>query len=404
MVDFNPIIEKYGLTGTLSQFYEAGPDFVPSGTFADRYLIRDWLAGVNNAWLKLSEEPLEALIAAAEALAREDDLVLLCEYCRHLFFECASTPESLAALGCPVPRGPETAVNDFFGLIAHLSGIEIVRARYAERGIPESVMRASYQTVRIWMGAHLATFGRWGFTRAARGNPRMHHLGSLRLFRIGRLEFERNYFKGAVVGLQHRQTGKVRALLEGGTQLRGDGLINGTNEIYDPKARLCIHSETPEAFYAHPVRPHGRGAGEPARFPEDEWRVILRRGYAVLNLHIPRDGRMDIDACREALASAREFFPRYFPEHSFTALVCHTWLFDDQFRELLSPTSNIVRFGELFHCFPEKSDDAGIYAGVFDEKRIDIGSFKPTTSLERAIVNHYKQGGRLHAAGGFIPF
>lgn len=402
-MDFAPVVEKYSISDALSAFYEIAPDFAFSETFAQQYLTRDWFRDVNR-WLNLDETMLDAITAAAERIAADAGLVKLCEYCRHVYFEHNFSPESLAMLGCPLPNGGETLLNELFGLIVHLSGIERVRERYAKRGIPECVMRDTYQTVRIWLETHKATHGRWGFTRTARGNPRMHHIAGLRLFRIGRLEFESNCFTGAIVGLRHNATGDSVAVLEGGTPLRRDGLINGTNDRYDPEAVLCGYDETDEYICAHPVQPNGLGTTGQIRYSLKDWTVILRRGYACLKTHIPRGGKLDIEASLQSFDMAREFFPRYFPECRFAVFACRSWLLDVQLRDLLPPSSNIVRFGKRFHCFPEPSDDNGIVSGVFDDKQIDIRTFKPVTSLQKAIVSHYQQGGRLHNGGGFIVF
>ena len=131
----------------------------------------------------------------------------------------------------------------------HLSGIPVVEQRYAQRGIPLAYMQASYNSVRIWVNSFKAFYGRWGHDRE---RPRMVYIEHLRIIRIGRLEFETNWFSGKVVILRSRKDGAVIALSEGGLPVRQDGYLSGTNDIWDARCWYTVFDET-QTYYKGPV-------------------------------------------------------------------------------------------------------------------------------------------------------
>jgi hypothetical protein len=82
------------------------------------------------------------------------------------------------------------------------------------------------------------------------------------------------------------------------------------------------------------------------------------KGDPVTEIHIPEGDRLTSEACRESIEAAREFFPRYYPEHSFSVFTCHSWLLDEGLLEYLPEDSGIARFGDMFdriHSTPSHS-------------------------------------------------
>jgi len=74
----------------------------------------------------------------------------------------------------------------------------------------------------------------------------------------------------------------------------------------------------------------------------------IQPGERYLSVHIPKDGPLDLEACRKSFAMAREFFPRYFPDFAYTCFSCNSWLLDETLRALLPANSNILQFAQLF--------------------------------------------------------
>lgn len=84
----------------------------------------------------------------------------------------------------------------------------------------------------------------------------------------------------------------------------------------------------------------------------------LAKGESVVEVHIQAVGPLKREDCLESLARAREFFAKYYPEHTYRCFTCHSWLMDRKLDEVLSPDSNIIRFRDLFDIVHEQPSDA----------------------------------------------
>ena len=390
---FEELIDIYHLKGADTDFYRALPE---SSDFSC-WLSPTYLREINRDWLFLEEEPFFALLAAAEKLSALPDLCALASSARSLLFETDYSVDYLVHLGFPRPDTEDPLINDFFGLIVHLSGIKIVEQRYRDRGIPLSYMRQSYRSVKIWVNSFHAFFGRWGHNREC---PRMVFIENFRFLRIGRLEFEMDCFYGKVIVLRNKN-GKEVLLSEGDVLMNPDGLITNTNGCWDPHCIRTGFSETPDAYYGHLIS-NGRISAGISCFKKDDWKPLIRRGEKCVNVHIPRDGHLDLSEAMNSLPEAANFFRTWFPEWEFPVFQCHSWLLDDTLEKLLGDRSNIVRFQKLFSLFPEESNDYGAMISIFSEAPFDMETWEPTTSLQKKVKDLYHSGGKLHKAGGYI--
>ena len=76
--------------------------------------------------------------------------------------------------------------------------------------------------------------------------------------------------------------------------------------------------------------------------------IGVLEGDPLLEMHIPRGGKLTAGACEASIAQAKEFFPRFFPDFAYRGITCWSWLLDDTLRDYLPETSNILRFGDRF--------------------------------------------------------
>jgi predicted TIM-barrel fold metal-dependent hydrolase len=90
----------------------------------------------------------------------------------------------------------------------------------------------------------------------------------------------------------------------------------------------------------------------------------LKKGDPVIEVHIPADGTLSMEACEESFAMAREFFAKYFPEFEYRYFTCHSWLLDATLQAYLKEDSNIIRFQKLFTAV-ESEPSAAILRYVF---------------------------------------
>lgn len=137
----------------------------------------------------------------------------------------------------------------------------------------------------------------------------------------------------------------------------------------------------------------------------------LREGDAVIDLHIPEDGRLSPESCDASTSRAVDFFARYFPSDEARWFTCNSWLLDPQLATLLPPESNIVQFQRRFERPSEEGpgSSGSVFEFVFHRPDLDpaespdIPGLPCRTPLERAIVEHYRGGGRIYATFGWMP-
>ena len=104
-----------------------------------------------------------------------------------------------------------------------------------------------------------------------------------------------------------------------------------------------------------------------------------------------------------AIAQARPFFSRHFPETPTRLAICTSWLLDPQLAEYLAPDSNIVRFGRRFTLVGDGYDgDADVLRFVFHRIAPRIDDLPQRTTLERAIVAHLRAGKHWRNRTGWV--
>ncbi len=136
----------------------------------------------------------------------------------------------------------------------------------------------------------------------------------------------------------------------------------------------------------------------------------LLPGSRVLNVHIPRGGRLDIDECEKSFDAAREFFTKYYPDYPCDTFVCFSWLLYPENKNYMKKGSNILLFSELFtllHSFEHPSDTyRWLYGKKVSNKTLlknkkKKGFYGTTekmpqeTSLQKALTAYISQGGKL---------
>ncbi|WP_350279744.1 acyltransferase domain-containing protein [Kribbella sp. HUAS MG21] len=137
-------------------------------------------------------------------------------------------------------------------------------------------------------------------------------------------------------------------------------------------------------------------------------------GY-VLSMHIPPIGRLDAQQSEESVATAVEFFKRWYPEEPIAGLVCHSWLLDPQLAEYLRPDSNIIRFQSRFDLLPllppEDPSEGdrelmrlGLHLGApaHPLTEEDLAKVPQDTTLRRAFVTHLRAGRHWYLRTGML--
>ena len=133
---------------------------------------------------------------------------------------------------------------------------------------------------------------------------------------------------------------------------------------------------------------------------DSDGNVLLTKGDAVINMHIPEDGPMDIDECKKSMERMRVFFEEYRPDYNWKGFLCESWLLDSQLRTMLSPDSNIIKFQDMGYRYDIAECDGTVFR-VFGTR--DPESIKDPTTLQRNALAFMKAGGKFRSEGLFIP-
>jgi hypothetical protein len=119
----------------------------------------------------------------------------------------------------------------------------------------------------------------------------------------------------------------------------------------------------------------------------------FHHGDRALGIHIPDTGVLSPDACDDSIQRAREFYARHFPEEEYRLATCGSWLLDPQLAEYLPETSNIIRFQRRFQIMPVSWDgDRDMFRYVFGRPTVQLDGLPQDTALQRAVVQHLKDG------------
>lgn len=286
-----------------------------------------------------------------------------------------------------------------FPALLLLSGLPGTLEIYRNKGIGRQVATDTLSDLRLWMEHYYNKYDFWGLEEF---KWLINHISG-RLYRLGRLQYIPKRYDGACIAFRNNSTGEVAALSRPGIVYRGDGLIDGTNGIFDKKDSFeATYNECDEYFRGNPILAAGTALNEAIGLRKAEWKRVLSPGDIVLEVHIPAGEKLSSDLCGESFQFARGFFEKSFPSVNFAGFVCSSWLLDPQLQAILPSTSNILKLQREFYLYPVLSDDAQTFERVFGYTPTDYDKVVCKTSLQQAVLNFYRSGNQLHMGGMFL--
>ena len=131
--------------------------------------------------------------------------------------------------------------------------------------------------------------------------------------------------------------------------------------------------------------------------------IGVAKGDDIIEVHIQASGPLKETECKESIAMAREFFGKYFPEYNYKCFTCHSWLLDDSLDELLSETSNIVKFRRMFELVTKEESNAILrYVFSWDTNLRNLINKNPVSSFAEIVKKRALGGGKFYETLGFI--
>lgn len=107
-----------------------------------------------------------------------------------------------------------------------------------------------------------------------------------------------------------------------------------------------------------------------------------------LHVHIPEDGKLVPEQCKEAFRRAGEFF-----KDSYKYYDCLSWLLSPNLKKILDPGSNILRFQEMFRIcgtvYQNRQAEERVYGFIADDYR----EYPEETGLQRGLKKYLLENG-----------
>ena len=289
----------------------------------------------------------------------------------------------------------------FYALLA-IAGLREAEKHFNKFGIPPEVRRGTYSDTGIWIKHFHASIGKRGISPRILGWEAGLFHGSL--YRLGRLQFGLRPFYPQAMAFRNVMTGRVQAFASPGMKFDSEGLCDGVDGHCDPNGFWeSEYSASGDKVTGNPVSPAGFASKEKLTLNLFEWKKILEPGDGVIDVHIPEDGPMTIEACADAMEKALKFFPEYFPDRPFKGFACESWLFDPHFASILKPESNIIKFQKEFYMFPIECSGKDTAWRIFGEKGLSGGlaNTPRKSSMQKACAEFMESGGFFRSGGGF---
>lgn len=298
------------------------------------------------------------------------------------------------------PSGSDPLGYDLLPLYLLPQTVPATVAGWQAHHVPADVMRQSLKNYELSLMLHERRQRKVGYSLLdLRWN---FGFAEGRILRIGRFNIEiKPSFAGRIQVFRHHD-GRIQTLVDN-LKLHKSGFALGSPGYTDESESFtaCV-TETAEAWQGYPVMPDGRAAGAEIKLPRNEWQPVLRWGDPVLSVHIPPDESLAPAICEQSYREADALIRACYPDYQVKAFVCHSWLMDPQLSILLKPESNIVAFQQKYTVFPAPSSGKAIFRFVYERHYDRLEDLPETTSLERALKQHYLAGKYIYEPGGFF--
>ncbi|MBQ8685544.1 MAG: DUF5596 domain-containing protein [Clostridia bacterium] len=129
----------------------------------------------------------------------------------------------------------------------------------------------------------------------------------------------------------------------------------------------------------------------------------IEKGENNMQIHIPRGGKLNEDACKQSLARARTFFDTFFPDFSYRYFTCHSWLLWKGLDKYLPPESNILRFADMFSIANVDESDALLrYVFRWDTTRENIADAPCPSAFAQKVKQAVLYGEKFFVGYGVI--
>jgi len=281
-------------------------------------------------------------------------------------------------------------------LLCSFAAVGEAKKRYEALGHPASLIRDTLSVFKPFCDPHINPAGLPGGSLASFSWMRLYL--TCRLFQLGRFNYKLMETHPFGIVLRHRKNAAKIMLMEAGTQCNVDGFILQKEDPGELGGWTNSLEETDTAFRGNPVNPSGFALRDSHEFSKAEWEVLLRPGDIMIDMHIPTGGNMTPEACLDSFRKAFAFFKQQHPGTFKPVIICHSWIFNTQFEQML-PESNLASLMRECLLFPHNSSGRDGMFFLFGRDYDDLSQAPRNTSVQRAMLSILEQGNRLRSGG-----
>ncbi len=322
-------------------------------------------------------------------------------YASMLHYAFFQAPSFIQALPWPSPEAVFGRNTGIFQLMVALSCLPLVRRKHAGLNLPDKYMAGTARWIGGTIGIYAAAHD--GYPGHSMKQTRWLRLSvDGKLFRIGRLEFLPRLWSPGFPAVYRRKGDRTLAVL----------CLDGW--AFDAQGFRVDPEKTSPAFTAKlifrngkvtgtPVTPYGMpAAGRELTLDLREWEPLLAPWEEAYSIHIPAGGGMTLDAVRDSLTEAVNFFHDRLGRE-VKVFTCSSWILNPAWEREL-PDSNMAALERNVYMTPcpPPGGNPGLFF-VYGEDGCDPRQRPCTTSLHQAFRRILDRGEELRFGSMFIP-
>ncbi len=362
--------------------------------------IQDNFIRENAEKANISAPIIIQIIKQKKLLTKDAETLSFLWHCHQIINEGDNGREMAEAMP-ELENIPPESKGTFFILLA-ISGFPKAIVHWKDKGLPQNILLETYKDLNVWVEYYYREFNLIGIKKRALGWMQAHFNATL--FKLGRLQFNVPRPFGNYLYILKDKKNNLRYLSAEGKKYNCNGLIDGVDDIWDEDGGwISTLKIDKNQITGNEINRKGYVEKNLTTFRLDDWKIILRPGDLVINIHIPAGEPLATDACRKSLSMANNFFAKYFSTKEHKAFVCYSWLLDSQLKGILKSDSNIIRFQKLGQIFPMSGTSDAIER-IFGPHSTKDNIYSQThqSSIQKTVAKFIDNGGILRNGGLII--
>ena len=266
------------------------------------------------------------------------------------------------------------------------------------KGLPEDVINATVGQYEECLFVYKERFDRLGMNKRY-FNHLQGYVDNMFL-NIGRLRFE--IMKNDELYVLENKTTKKQTVFLQSARMNAEGLLADTPPVNENGSFDASFCEADDCYIGNAINKKGRCEREAVVLSKNDYTVKLRPDDDCLSVHIPSQGALTVEACKDSYERALTIFKKYYPELDVKALHCHSWMMSPELSGILKPESNLLAFQKPYMRFPVKTKGQDVLNFVFKLKFKTYEDLAEDTSLQRSLKKMYLSGQYLYEYGGIM--